>query len=84
MDPDDLYDVYCYVEEMEGMNNKTCFNIPILDFLIQFDIDISEVKNYKNNALTIINLKLFDKDPLNAVFVQSWKNLCNILQLKKM
>ncbi len=25
MDTDDLFDVYCYVEEAEGMNNNTYF-----------------------------------------------------------
>lgn len=29
MDPDDLFDVYCYVEQIDGTNNNTIANICI-------------------------------------------------------
>lgn len=28
MDQDELYDVYCYVEEIQGMKNNTYFHNP--------------------------------------------------------
>lgn len=36
MDPDDLYDVYCYVEEIQGMNNNNTYFYNPYYFLGQF------------------------------------------------